>query len=100
MSELARCKQERWSTFNLAQGYAERLVYQIQLGVRGCCEPPSKIRGGALEDFEIDAFQRLRAPVSLSFLSQCCYTKIHAFFFIHSHLHHFQLNEVVPDHTL
>ena len=33
-----------------------------------------------------------------SFLSLCCYTKIHAIFFIHSHdhPHHFQLNEVVP----
>ena len=55
--------------------------------------------GGAPEDFEINAFQRLRTPVSLSFLSQCCYTKIHAFFFIHSHPHHFQLNEVVPNHS-
>ena len=69
-------------------------------GSGGCCEPPSGVRGGAPEDFEINAFQRLRTPVSLSFLSQCCYTKIHAFFFIHSHPHHFQLNEVVPNHTL
>ena len=58
--------------------------------------PPSGVRGRAPEDFEINAFQRLRTPVSLSFLSQCCYTKIHAIFFIHSHPHHFQLNEVVP----
>ena len=43
---------------------------QIQLGVWGAL--------GAPEDFEINAFQRLRTPVSLSFLSQCCYTKIHA----------------------
>ena len=67
-------------------------VHQIQLGVWGRCEPPSGVRGGAPEDFEINAFQRLRTPVSLSFLSQCCYTKIHAIFFIHSHPHHFQLN--------
>ena len=77
-----------------------RGVHQIQLGVWGCCEPPSGVWGGAPEDFEIDTFQRLRTPVSLSFLSQCCYTKIHAIFFIHSHPHHFQLNEVVPNHTL
>ena len=75
-----------------------RGVHQIQLGVwgGGRCEPPSGVRGRAPEDFEINAFQRLRTPVSLSFLSQCCYTKIHAIFFIHSHPHHFQLNEVVP----
>ena len=80
-----------------------RGVHQIQLGVwggGGRCEPPSRVRGGAPEDFEINAFQRLRTPVSLSFLSQCCHTKIHAIFFIHSHPHHFQLNEVVPNHTL
>ena len=41
-------------------------------------------RCGAPENFEIIAFQRLRTPVSLSFLSQCCYTKIHAIFFIQS----------------
>ena len=76
-----------------------RGVHQMQVGVWGRCEPPSGVRGGAPEDFEINAFQRLRTPVSLSFLSQCCYTKIHAIFFIHSHPHHFQLNEVVP-HTL
>ena len=69
-------------------------------GSGGRCEPHSGVRGGAPEDFEINAFQRLRTPVSLSFLSQCCYTKIHAIFFIHSHPHHFQLNEVVPNHTL
>ena len=73
-----------------------RGVHQIQLGLWA----PSGVRGGAPEDFEINAFQRLRTPVSLSFLSQCCYTKIHAIFFIHSHPHHFQLNEVVPNHTL
>ena len=66
----------------------------------GRCEPPSGVRGGAPEDFKINAFQRLRTPVSLSFLSQCCYTKIHAIFFIHSHPHHFQLNQVVPNHML
>ena len=77
-----------------------RGVHQIQLGVWGRCEPPSGVRGGAPEDFKINAFQRLITPVSLSFLSQCCYTKIHAIFFIHSHSHHFQLNEVVPNHTL
>ena len=75
-------------------------VHQIQLGVWGRCEPPSGVRGGAPEDFEINAFQRLGTPVSLSFLSQCSYTKIHAIFFIHSHPDHFQLNEVVPNHTL
>ena len=79
-----------------------RGVHQIQLGVWGALWAPSGVRGGAPEDFEINAFQRLRTPVSLSFLSRCCYTKIHAFFFIHtsSHPHHFQLNEVVPNHTL
>ena len=69
-------------------------------GSGGRCEPPSGVRGGAPEDFEINAFQRLRTAVSLSFLSQCCYTKIHAIFFIHIQLHHFQLNiiinEIVP----
>ena len=50
-----------------------RGVHQIQLAVWGRCEPPSGVRGGAPEDFEINAFQRLRTPVSLSFLSQCCY---------------------------
>ena len=69
-------------------------------GSGGRCEPPSEVQGRAPEDFENKAFQRLRTPVSLSFLSQCCYTKIHAIFFIHSHPHHFQLNEVVPNHTL
>ena len=69
-------------------------------GSGGRCEPPSEVRGGAPEDFEIDAFQGLRTHVSLSFLSQCCYTNIHAILFIHSHPHHFQLNEVVPNHTL
>ena len=69
-------------------------------GSEGRCEPLSGVRGGAPEDFEINAFQRLRTPVSLSFLSQCCYTKIHAVIFIHSHPHHFQLNEVEPNHTL
>ena len=64
-------------------------------GGGGRCEPPAG--SGAVK---INAFQRLRTPVSLSFLSQCCYTKIHAIFFIHSHSHHFQLNEVVPNHTL
>ena len=83
--------------------YAERFwggFTKSSWGSGGRCEPPSGVRGGAPEDFEINAFQRLRTPVSLSFLSQCCYTKIHAIFFIHSHPHHFQLNEVVPNHTL
>ena len=31
--------------------------------------PPSGVRGGAPQEFEINAFQRLRTPVSLSFLS-------------------------------
>ena len=69
-------------------------------GLGGAVSPPAGVRGGAPEDFEIDAFQRLRTPVFLSFLSQCCYTKNHAIFFIHSHPHHFQLSEVVPNHTL
>ena len=47
-------------------------------GGGGRCEPPTGVQGGAPEDFEINAFKRLRTPVSLSFLSQCCYTKIHA----------------------
>ena len=83
--------------------YAERFwggFTKCSWGSGGRCEPPSGVRGGGPEDFEIDAFQRLRTPVFLSFLSQCCYTNIHAIFFIHSHPHHFQLNEVVPNHTL
>ena len=87
----------------LAWAYAERFwggFTKSSWGSGGRCEPPSGVRGGAPEDFEINAFQRLRTPVSLSFLSQCCYTKVHAIFFIHSHPHHFQLNEVVPNHTL
>ena len=60
----------------------------------------SGVWGGLPEDFEINAFHRLRTPVSLSFLSQCCHTKIHADFFIHSHPHPFQRNEVVDNHTL
>ena len=80
-------------------------VHKIQLGVwggggGGHCEPPSGVWSGAAEDFEIHAFQRLRTPVSLIFKPQCCYGKIHAIFFAHSHPHHFQLNDVVPDHTL
>ena len=93
----------RNNPYRIQQGRTQRGfegVHQIQLGVWGRCEPPSGFRGGAPEDFEINTFQRLRTPVSLSFLSQCCYTKIHAIFFIHSHLHHFQLNEVVPNHML
>ena len=77
-----------------------RGVHQIQLGVSGALWAPSGVRGGVPEDFEINAFQRLRTPVSLSFLSQCCCTKIHAIFFIHSHPHHFQRNEVVDNDTL
>ena len=86
-----------------AWAYAERFwggFTKSSWGSGGRCESPSGVRGGAPEDFEINAFQRLRTPVSLSFLSQCCYTKIHAIFFIHSHPHHFHLNEVVPNDTL
>ena len=39
-------------------------------GSGGRCEPPSGVRGGAPEDFEISAFQRLRTTVSLSFSCQ------------------------------
>ena len=88
---------------NNGQGRTQRGfegVRQIQLGFGGRCEPPPPPPAGFGEDFEINTFQRLRTPVSLSFLSQCCYTKIHAIFFIHSHPHHFQLNEVVSNHTL
>ena len=55
--------------------YAERFwggFTKSSWGSGGRCEPPSGVRGGAPEDFEINAFQRLRTPVSLSFLSQCC----------------------------
>ena len=91
------------------RAYAERFLRGVQFwggftksswGSGGRCEPPSGVRGRAPEVFEINAFQKLRTPVSLSFLSQRCYTKIDAIFFIHSHPHHFQLNEVVPNHTL
>ena len=88
---------------SISWAYAERFwggFTKSSWGSGGRCEPPSGVRGGALEDFEINTFQRLRTPVSLSFLSQCCLTKIHAIFFIHSHPHHFQLNEVGPNHTL
>ena len=94
--QLRAFKQNPWA-------YAERFwggFTKSSWGSGGRCEPPSGVRGRAPEGFEINAFQRLRTPVSLSFLSQCCYTKIHAIFFIHSHPHHFQLNEVVPNHTL
>ena len=47
-------------------------------GLGDAVSPPNGVRDGGPEDFEINAFQRLRTPVSLSFLSQCCYTKIHA----------------------
>ena len=89
--------------------YAEGLwegFTESSWGSGGRCEPPppppppSVVRGRVPEDFEINAFQRLRTPVSLTFESHC-YTKIDDIFFIHSHPHHFQLNEVVPaDHTL
>ena len=36
------------------------------MGSGGRCEPPSGVRGGAPEDFEINAFQRLRTPVLAS----------------------------------
>ena len=91
------------SHLNQARGVCREVLRgftKSSWGSGGRCEPPSGVRGGAPEDFEINAFQRLRTPVSLSFLSQRCYTKIHAIFFIHSHPHHFQLNEVVPNHTL
>ena len=58
--------------------YAERFwggFTKSSWGSGGRCEPPSGVRGGGPEDFEINAFQRLRTPVSLRFLSQCCYTK-------------------------
>ena len=72
-------------------------------GVHKIQQNPAGGLGGAvsaLEDFKINAFQKHRTPVSLTFESQCCYTKIHAIFFTHSHLHHFQLNEVMPNRTL
>ena len=76
-------------------------VTKSSWGSVGRCESLSAVRGGAPEDFEINAFQRLRTPVSLIFKSHCCCTKIHAIFFIHSHPRHLQPNEVVPaDHTL
>ena len=67
-------------------------------GSGGRCESPSGVRGSAPEDFEINAFQRLRTPVSLTFNSYmyCCSTKIHTIFLIHSHPRHLQPNEVVP----
>ena len=64
----------------------------------GAVSPPAG--SGAPEDFEINTFQRLRTPVSLSFLFHRVMQKLHAVFFIHSHPHHFQLNEVVPNHKL
>ena len=67
-------------------------------GLGGAVSPPA---GSGAEPRKIlKFFQRLRAPVSLSFLSLYCYSQLHAIFFTHSHRHHFQLNEVVPNHTL
>ena len=66
-----------------------RGVHKIQVGVwgggggGGSCEPCSRVRGRALEDFEITALQRLRTPVSLTLESHCCYTKIYDIFFTH-----------------
>ena len=59
-----------------------------------------KIKLGSGKIFKIHAFQRLRTPVALTFKSHCCCTKIHATFFMHSYPRRFELNEVVPDHTL
>ena len=83
--------------------YAERFwggFTKSSWGSGGRCEPPSGVRGGAPEDFEINAFQRLRTPVSLEFLIPVLLSKSPCYFFIHNHPHHFQLNEVVPNHTL
>ena len=92
----------QWQTVKThsAQGLNDRSTdaqrNHIHQGVRrevfeGGSPNPAGGLGGAV---------RLRTPVSLSFLSQRCYTKIDAIFFIHSDPHHFQLNEVVPNHTL
>ena len=51
-----------------------RGVHQIQLGVWGRCEPPSVVRGGAPEDFEINTLEAKNTRF-LEFLIQCCYTK-------------------------
>ena len=81
------------------RGFEGRGGQQIQLGFGGggAVSPPV---GSGAQDFEINAFQGLRTPVSLNFFSKCCYTKLHAIFFILGHPHHFQVKEVVPNHTL
>ena len=44
-------------------------------GGGGRREPPSGVQGGAPEDFKINAFQRLRTPVSSTFESHCYFKK-------------------------
>ena len=59
----------------LSWAYAERFwggFTKCSWGSGGAVSPPAGSGGGSPEDFEINAFQRLRTPVSLSFLSQCC----------------------------
>ena len=58
VTEVATCTVSRGVRRDTLEG-----VHKVQLGVWGRCKTPSGVRGGAAEDFEIHAFQRLRTPV-------------------------------------